>query len=125
MNNWVNYGYGFSAATYYSNASRVYLSGVIKVDLGANYTPQSGRYPDVMVQTATSSPSYTSYSVICVLPEGYRPTERRILTSISHNNVDPKNSSSVSRIDIKPDGSVVLVQGNTVWLSLDGLSFNI
>jgi hypothetical protein len=124
MNNWSNYGQGYSSATYYTNASRVYLSGVIRVDTGASNTPAT-RYPDVDVRLKIASPQYTEYSVLCVLPEGYRPTERKILATITHKRNDPKNPEEMGRIDILTDGSIVLVQGNTSFLSLDGLSFNI
>lgn len=123
VNDWVNYGQGYSAATYYSNASRVYLSGVIKVEVSRS----NGRfdYPDAFVSTLIASPMNTQFSLIATLPVGYRPSERKVLSSISYKTDDPIYVADTCRIDILPDGSVLLMQGNTAWVSLDNLSFNI
>ncbi len=123
VNNWVNYGQGYSSATYYTDASRVYLAGVIKIeDLNANIR---NRYPDLDVVTEIASPKNSQFSLIATLPEGYRPSERKILSSISYKTEDPMYVAGVSRIDILPNGDIILVQGNTAWVSLDNLSFNI
>jgi DNA-binding beta-propeller fold protein YncE len=52
---------------------------------------------------------------IFTLPVGYRPAARGIFPSVSN--------SVPGRIDVLPDGRVIPLAGNSVWLSLEGITF--
>lgn len=61
-------------------------------------------------------PSYTG-AVICYMPFGYRPSNRRVFIVFS--------SAGAARIDVLADGSVIMVTGPTSgYVSMDGIYFN-
>lgn len=56
--------------------------------------------------------------LLFTLPPGYRPSARRALYAIcSRNNLE------AARVDIYPDGRVILSSADSGWTSLDGLVF--
>lgn len=55
-------------------------------------------------------------TVIGVLPLGYRPAMRSMFAAYS--------DTGVARVDVAPNGEVVLVAGGTTYLSLDGINFD-
>jgi hypothetical protein len=56
--------------------------------------------------------------LIFTLPSGYRPPYRELHAVITHPNV-------AGRIDITPDGQVLMIIGSAEWISLDGITFRI
>lgn len=97
VNSWVNYesvnpGNNYSTAGYYIDRERVYLKGLLG-------------------NGAINSACF-------ILPVGYRPNTRVLLSTIS--------GSSTGRVDILPTGEVVIYSpSNSIWVSLEGLSFRI
>ena len=60
---------------------------------------------------------------LCTLPEGFRPQDHLIFYASSH---DASNGMGAARVDIWPDGAVVVVAtpgGSNSWVSLDGIIF--
>jgi len=53
---------------------------------------------------------------IFTLPEGYRPPRRELFGVATYPDV-------MGRIDIFSDGQVYMVSGNSLWISLDGITF--
>ena len=49
------------------------------------------------------------------LPEGYRPSAREAIATISNG--------AIGRCDIKTSGNVIAYIGNNAWFSLDGITF--
>ena len=58
----------------------------------------------------------TAGTVLFSIPDGFRPEETLLFDAVSNN--------SQSRIDIQPNGEVVLQQGNAAYLSFDGIMFD-
>jgi hypothetical protein len=56
-------------------------------------------------------------TVIFTLPVGYRPTEQYIFTVNS--------GGAFGRVDVAAYGDVIVVTGNSSWVSLDGISFRV
>ena len=56
---------------------------------------------------------------IATLPAGYRPTAGRGLFAVQ------TNANTIGRIDIDTAGSIMMVQGNNGWISLDNVRFSI
>ena len=108
--NWNNHGGDFESAKYYRNQRRVFLSGVIRID---NNNPDvSQRFVEVVVDGNTNS----QYAVIGTLPDGYQPNKKMSFMVVTKDN-------SYARIDIDHNGNIVLVHGNTAFISLNGISF--
>jgi hypothetical protein len=55
-------------------------------------------------------------SIIFSLPLGYRPTNRQLHGVCTSESV-------MGRVDVYKDGRVQIVNGSSVWLSLDGIAF--
>lgn len=124
LNGWSNNGNNYSTARYYIHEGRVYLTGMIKVDRGESFNDINERFPKVDVLTKGSRTTYTEYSQIAILPEGFRPDANINIicnTSSNDNNLDTK----IGRIDILSNGFIMLVQGNTGWVSLENISFRV
>lgn len=96
QNSWVTYGAPFSPAEYKKSSDDIVsLRGLIKNG--------SGTYGSVML----------------TLPAGYRPSQ----TIICDATTGP-GSGTFARVDINPDGTVVLYEGGTTaWVSLAGCDF--
>ena len=91
---WINYGSGLAEARYYKDACGVvHLEGVIQAPGG----------------------SPTSGVTLFTLLSGYRPPDRLIFGCWG--------GGGAYRLDIYPDGSVVMEGGNTAFSSLCGISF--
>lgn len=60
----------------------------------------------------------SSGTVVFTLPGGYHPLGGQIL-------FDGQSNSALARVDVLASGDVVVVTGNTAWVSLNGLSFRI
>lgn len=121
-NKWVDYGNNYANASYYLDNGRVYLSGLIKIDLGNGVFDIQERFPEVDIITL-SKPKNTQYSIIGTIPLGYRPVNGivRLATSTDSGNGFSKNAT----IEISTDGTITVVYGNSGWISLDNLSFRI
>ncbi|MFV2016316.1 MAG: hypothetical protein ACC656_12860, partial [Candidatus Heimdallarchaeota archaeon] len=142
---WINYGSGYSKATYYKHEARVFLSGLIRVeqrfDNEEDDFDYSKRYPDLVVRSGVPTAN-TEYANIGYLPLQYRPDSIRtflISTSIGENNTSniannafpwgrtQKNNTDLmyGRMDVHPNGLIRLVTGATGWVSLEGVEFRI
>ncbi len=120
---WANRASGYSSAKYYLHEGRVYLSGNLKVDRGDKFKNINDRFPSVDV-SVYSSPLNTNYSRIGFLPVGYRPDSTLKLATVTYSGNNGSGlDSKVCQIEIFANGLILLVQGNTGWVSLDGLSF--
>lgn len=93
QNGWVNYG-GTHATAQFTKTSTglILLKGLIKSGNTANYT------------------------IVCQLPEGYRPDSKQIFTGFT-------GGTSIARIEIDAYGQVSLVGGNASWTNLSGAAF--
>lgn len=99
INGWNNFGSNFSDAYCRKIEGKVFLGGMLR-----NYNP--------------------TQEIICILPEGFRPSNRVIETAMSSVNA----SQAARRIGINPDGSVHFSEFGTStgdYVSLEGLSFDI
>lgn len=94
LNAWAHYGTPFSGARYYKDPL-----GIVRLK--------------GLVQSGTVAGDSTGN--IFTLPAGYRPTEQRVIVTISNG--------AIARLDVLTDGSVRAVSGSNVWFSLDGVSF--
>jgi hypothetical protein len=94
LNSWIDYGAPHAAAAYYKDKEgRVHLRGLIK--------------------NGTATPG----TVLFNLPAGYRPsTSGQLIFAVISNN-------SMGRVDVKPNGDVVIILATAGFLSLDGISF--
>ena len=93
QNGWTNYGSPYGPATFTKTSSDI-----------------------VMMHGLIRYGTAVQNETICVLPEGFRPDKRLIFqTQIS--------GATTSRIDVDTDGTVILIYGNTSWMSLDQISF--
>lgn len=54
-------------------------------------------------------------STMFILPVGYRPAFIKLIAVTSN--------AAIGRLDIRPDGSVLINVGSNTWFSLDGISF--
>ncbi len=80
----------------------------------ASYTKTSDGV--VVLKGLIRSGSTTAYSLIGNLPAGYRPEAVLIFGNTT-------NSNAPGRVDVRPDGDVVFVQGSSAWYSLDTIRF--
>jgi hypothetical protein len=88
LNGWANYGSGFETAQYYrAGNKRVYLKGVI------------------------SGGTATQGTVLCELPEGFRPQEDIFVVGMSHHQE--------ALFFITTDGEVILQSGSYHWFVLN------
>ena len=88
---WSLYGSAFSDAKAFKIGRVVYLKGLL---IGPN----------------------SDFTIIGVLPQGFRPNGQRIF-SVSQD-------SQVARIDIRENGDIFLVRGKiNSWIALDGIQF--
>lgn len=88
------------------------------IGFGAPYTaPQYTKGSDgiVTVKGLIKSGNSGVDTVIAVLPVGYRPKERLLLTS-------PSNAA-YGRFDVLPNGEIHIMTGSNIWASLDGITF--
>ncbi len=121
---WVIRGGGYSVAKYYLHEGRVYIQGNIKVDKGDKFKNVFERFANVDVLIYGSRTQHTNFSRIGFLPVGYRPDTIIKLSTICYSgNNGTGLESKHCQIEILPNGLIMLVQGNTGWVSLDGLSF--
>lgn len=59
-------------------------------------------------------------NTVCTLPEGFRPkfANEKLIFQVATGN-----GSNWGRVDILPGGQIVVVNGGTDWVSLDGIMF--
>lgn len=143
QNSWSNFGSSYSTAQYYRNAGRIYLSGLIRLELTFdNDTDNSDltkKYPDLIVRSELPTQN-VQYATICTLPTGYRPDKIHSFVIATSQGTDitggngafnypwgrnQRNNMALGfgRIDIFPNGIVRLVTGATGFVSLDNVSF--
>ena len=92
---WTNYGGGYHSEGYTrTTAGLVMLKGLIR-NTSAVGTGQT----------------------IGTLPPGYRPTGRLIFVASNYPNTE------AARVDILADGSIVYINGNLDWISLENIRF--
>jgi hypothetical protein len=95
QNGWVNYGTGYAAPQFYKDKE-----GVIHVK--------------GLIQNGTTAQG----TVLFNLPAGYRPSERRIVQTLTGGTGTPYGVAS--RIDILPNGDVIIQHSNIVtWINLE------
>lgn len=95
QNAWVNYGGGQSPAGYgIDGLGFVHLRGLIKSGLVASGT------------------------IIFTLPAGYRPEYEEIFCVSSNDGAE-----TFGRVDVLPNGNVVINKGGNAFLSLDSICF--
>lgn len=58
-------------------------------------------------------------TTICTLPPAFRPAQKEIFQVAGYQG----GVSGSARVDVNPDGTVVAVDGETNWVSLDGIVF--
>ena len=109
---WTNFGNGFNPASFFRDAGGVvHLRGMIKANDGPGV--QCGAAPGTDGRVNFGNP----------LPAGYRPENFELFTNTANNKP--------TRIDVLPDGLVLVLPGNgsltwadvESWVSLDGISF--
>ena len=100
VGSWTNYGGNFTTGAYRKDASgKVHLRGLLAKGTGI---PVGG-------------------DVMAILPPGYRPTMRHLFGTGGGGPVE-----LYSRVDVYPNGEIVLIAGGTVesdFASLDNISF--
>ena len=119
---WANYG-NWGGARYYKHEGRVYLSGLIRVDKGSDFKTFSQRFPQQEIRIQGRNRLNPNLSRVAFLPEGYRPDARTLDISSTYGGRGGIVTSA--RIDILPNGLIMIVNANTGWLSLDGISFRV
>ena len=92
------------------------LNGWVDFDVGHNPSGYLKDNQGIVHLRGVVKSGKTDGSSIFILPENYRPSHRTLNTVLTQPNV-------VGRVDILPDGRVVAVQADSVWLSLDGINF--
>ncbi|HRJ06127.1 MAG TPA: hypothetical protein PK096_00985 [Candidatus Saccharibacteria bacterium] len=75
-----------------------------------------------MIKSGTVGYSATNTYRVCTLPAGFRPMSRQIFLVNSYN-AGLANGRGYGRVDVDVDGSINVVAGNNVWVSLDGIIF--
>lgn len=91
----------------------------------SNYTGASGTYRDLefyrdrgrtyISGVVEKSTAVSGGEVIFTLPSGYEPAETEIFTMTSNG--------ALARVDVAPNGNVVVQVGNATWISLCGIDF--
>jgi hypothetical protein len=98
QNGWVNYDNVYNSAGYFKDSlGIVHLRGLVR--------------------------NGTSNTTIFILPAGYRPSNRELLTVQTYTTATGTANNTTGRVDILTDGQVLIVFGSNGWLSLDGLTF--
>lgn len=93
---WEKYSDSYNLPSFSKSSSgRVFLKGLVK---------------------GKSASSAVTNGVIATLPEGYRPEARLAFQTLASPNV-------AARVDVKPNGDIVMYAGNATWISLDSISF--
>lgn len=92
-NGWVNYGSGHAAAQFFKSPSNI-----------------------VTIKGLVRNGTVTNGTRICQLPEGYRPDSQLIFQVA-------ENGSTAGRIDVRPDGQIVVVAADAGWTNLSTISF--
>jgi hypothetical protein len=126
-----NYRYRVKATadgtTVTSNSAKLTVTTWGNMDFQNNYTNFSSPYTTfgytktaggvVMLKGMVSKPNpVVAGETIGVLPPGYRPSGVLIFETST-------NDSTVARIDVYPDGRIVVNIGDAGWISLDGITF--
>lgn len=95
-NGWLAYGNGFDNPGFYkTDNGLVSLRGVI------------------------ASGTVTSGTVLFTLPAEYRPENANMFVTVSNAGA----SDIIGRVDVMPNGDVVIQDGGNTFLSLDGVHF--
>ena len=121
---WANYGNGYKTATYYLNDDVVTLSGVVNT-VFTDEADLNNRYQNLPVRIYGSSTINTQYAVIGTLPTGYTPSANRIFICMGQSDETSVEDSTLARIEVLTNGIIQLAQGNTGYVSLDGITFRI
>lgn len=93
LNSFTQYGNGYANAGFYKD--------------------KMGR---VFVRGTVNNVNNPSGLVIFNLPAGYRPTSGRLIYNVNANG-------ATGRVDIMPNGDVLVMIGTAGWVNLDGVSF--
>lgn len=110
---WVNFGGEYELARYYRHEGKVYLAGVVRVEVASGDSIVD-RFPSQPVSAVQNNEHY----LIGVLPADYCPAKTMVFTVAT-------GDSQFARIDISADGSIKLVNGQTDFVSLNGIMFKI
>lgn len=99
VNLWANYEAGYNTTQYFKDSlGIVHLRGLIKGGI--------------------VSVNYNDAGLAFTLPVGYRPPYRQLHSVCTHPN-------AIGRVDITSDGRVIVLAGNNLWVSLDGIYFRV
>lgn len=120
---WSTYGGSWGTPSYYKHEGRVYLSGLIRIDKGDSFTNPLQRYPAQDIRIQGKNQINTQLARVAFLPEGYRPTTRTLNITTTYGGKD--GFVEQSRIDILDNGLIYIINANSGWISLDGISFRI
>lgn len=134
QNGWVNYDTTYNPAGYFKDSlGIVHLRGLVKIppvmksstpDMPPSIFPGGGwppgmfpgNMPPLPVPVSVPVPITNDNNTIFILPPGYRPSNREL-------QAVQTNENAIGRLDVLTSGQVVVVSGNTGWLSLDGVTF--
>lgn len=144
-NSWSNFGGQYSPAQYYVDRNRVYLNGLIRLEVRSDNQADdqdfTKRYPDLIVRSDNPALN-TQYCNIATLPDGYKPDKIHVFMVPSSQGNDQgggngnfnyqwgreqRNNAgfNMARVDVYPNGLIRLVSGATGFVSLEGISFRI
>jgi hypothetical protein len=122
---WENYVNGYGTARFYKHEGRVYLSGLIRVILNDDDNDDANdKYPNEAIRTSRNQIN-TRWSRIAILPANYRPIAKEVFNIATSESPQAGVDTSIGRIDILPNGLIMLIQGNSGWVSLNGISFRV
>lgn len=122
---WENFVSGYDTAKFYKHEGRTYLSGLIRVVIDDDTKNDANeKYPNEAVRVFRN-PINTTWSRIGVLPVGYRPLGREVFTIVCSSDPTSQRNEDHGRIDILPNGVVLLMYGYSGWISLSGINFRI
>lgn len=142
-NGWSNFGSQYKSATYYRNAARVYLSGLIRLeqrfDNQVDDQDLTKRYPDLIIRSDNPTMN-VQFAQIATLPENYRPDKIMVFMVPTSQGQDQGGGNgnfnypwgrnqrnnmgmNMGRVDIYPNGIIRVVSGATGYVSLENISF--
>ena len=111
VGSWKNQGGEFENAHYFRHESKIYLSGIVRIDNDGE-TETAARFPDVEITQSKNSNYYT----LGILPDGFRPDKRHAFTVVTTDNAN-------ARVDVLPSGEILVESGKSGFISLCGILF--
>ena len=142
-NGWSNYGNQYETASYYISQERVYLSGLIRLEVRYDNSIDdqdlTKRYPDLLIRSDNPTQN-VQYANIATLPTGYCPDAICVFMVPTSQGTDTGGGNAsfnypwgrlqnnnmglnMARIDVYPNGKIQVISGSTGYISLEGVSF--